>query len=67
MAPHERSAFVRPELWERDGTTLTVSGLDAIDRSPVLDIKPYVGEFFPQNDVSVPEWMERIMGEFRGV
>jgi len=54
-------------LWERDGTTLTVSGLDAIDRSPVLDLKPYFGEFYPRDGVSVPEWMERIMGEFRGV
>jgi tRNA-Thr(GGU) m(6)t(6)A37 methyltransferase TsaA len=54
-------------LWERDGTTLTVSCLDAIDRSPVLDLKPYFGEFYPRDGVSVPEWMERIMGEFRGV
>ncbi|NVO66874.1 SAM-dependent methyltransferase [Methanofollis tationis] len=52
-------------LWGRDGTTLTVSGLDAIDKSPVLDIKPYVGESFPRDGVSVPEWMQRIMGEFR--
>jgi len=52
-------------LWEKDGTTLTVSGLDAIDKSPVLDLKPYVGEQFPQNGTFVPEWMEAIMNEFK--
>lgn len=30
------------ELLERDGRRLHVQGLDAIDKTPVLDIKPYV-------------------------
>lgn len=49
----------------RDGTTLTVSGLDAIDGSPVLDLKPYVAEQFPQSDTFVPGWMDAIMKEYR--
>lgn len=32
------------ELLDRDGRTLRVSGLDAIDGTPVLDIKPYAPE-----------------------
>ena len=32
-------------LLEIRGSTLTVQGLDAIDGSPVLDLKPYIPEF----------------------
>lgn len=31
------------ELLDRDGTTLRVRGLDLVDGTPVLDVKPYVG------------------------
>jgi tRNA-Thr(GGU) m(6)t(6)A37 methyltransferase TsaA len=48
----------------RDGTRLFVEGLDAIDKSPVLDIKPYVPEMYPREGVCIPGWMEKIMGEF---
>ncbi|MBN2733616.1 MAG: tRNA (N6-threonylcarbamoyladenosine(37)-N6)-methyltransferase TrmO [Methanomicrobiaceae archaeon] len=48
------------ELIERNNNILKVKGLDAIDKSPVVDIKPYVSEFFPRNDVSIPEWMRKI-------
>jgi tRNA (adenine37-N6)-methyltransferase len=37
----------RCELLAVDGLTLTVRGLDAIDGTPVLDVKPYVEEFGP--------------------
>lgn len=33
------------ELVEIDGGTLTVRGIDFIEGTPVLDIKPFVGEF----------------------
>src|SRR5258706_4518461 len=39
---------------------LTVCGLDAIDGTPVLDLKPYVPAF-DRRDARVPEWMERLM------
>ena len=32
------------ELVERRGNTLLVRGLDALDGSPVLDVKPYIPE-----------------------
>jgi tRNA (adenine37-N6)-methyltransferase len=40
---------------------LTVKGLDAIDGTPVLDVKPYVPPFDTRADATVPEWMKRLM------
>ncbi len=42
---------------------LTVAGLDAVDESPVLDLKPYVPTQFPQERVVVADWMQRIVDE----
>ena len=33
--------LTRVKLLERDGNVLTVEGLDALEGSPVIDIKPY--------------------------
>lgn len=43
------------------GALLKVRGLDAIDGTPVLDIKPYVPAFDRVVDATVPEWIERLM------
>lgn len=43
------------------GALLTVRGLDAIDGTPVLDIKPYVPAFDHVTAATVPEWIERLM------
>jgi tRNA (Thr-GGU) A37 N-methylase len=49
-----------------DDTVLTVSNLDAVDGTPVLDIKPYVVEFGPRDPVRQPEWVTELMaGYFR--
>jgi tRNA-Thr(GGU) m(6)t(6)A37 methyltransferase TsaA len=47
-----------------DGLRLTVRGLDAIDGSPVLDVKPYVREFGPRSTVRQPQWMSELMSEY---
>lgn len=52
------------ELAERDGNILKVRGLDAVDGSPLIDIKPYNSAFYPAGEVRVSEWMERIHREF---
>ena len=39
---------------------VTVRGLDAVDGTPVLDLKPYVPAF-DRRDARVPEWMARLM------
>ncbi|WP_321431291.1 tRNA (N6-threonylcarbamoyladenosine(37)-N6)-methyltransferase TrmO [uncultured Methanolobus sp.] len=51
-------------LIKRDRNRLFVSGLDAIDNSPVLDIKPYVSDLFPQESVLIPEWMKMLIKGF---
>jgi tRNA-Thr(GGU) m(6)t(6)A37 methyltransferase TsaA len=40
---------------------LVVKGLDAIDGTPVLDIKPYFPAFDHKHDVVVPAWVQRLM------
>jgi tRNA-Thr(GGU) m(6)t(6)A37 methyltransferase TsaA len=44
-----------------EGRTLHVQGLDAVDGSPVLDIKPWVREFGPRGDTRQPEWIDELM------
>jgi len=46
------------KLIERQGNTLTVKGLDALDGSPVVDIKPYLPRYDSPADARVPEWIE---------
>ena len=40
---------------------LVVRGLDAIDGTPVLDIKPYFPHFDRIDRPSVPDWVDRLM------
>ncbi|MFC8147366.1 SAM-dependent methyltransferase [Streptomyces paradoxus] len=47
-----------------DGLTLTVHGLDAIDESPVLDVKPYLPEFAPRGAVRGPAWSSELMRNY---
>ncbi|MDX8031330.1 SAM-dependent methyltransferase [Lentzea sp. BCCO 10_0856] len=43
------------------GLDLHVRGLDAVDGSPVLDIKPYMAEFGPQGATVQPDWTTELM------
>lgn len=47
-----------------EGLKIWLRGLDAIDGSPVLDIKPWVKEFGPRGDVHQPEWITELMKEY---
>lgn len=44
-----------------DGLTVEVEGLDAIDGTPVLDIKPVMAEFLPRGNVRQPAWSHELM------
>jgi len=44
-----------------DGLTLHVRGLDAIDGTPVLDIKPVMKGFLPRGEVREPAWAGELM------
>jgi tRNA (adenine37-N6)-methyltransferase len=46
------------------GATLEVSGLDAMDGTPVLDIKPYMKEFGPRGAVTQPDWSHELMKDY---
>ncbi len=41
--------------------TARVQGLDAVDGTPVLDLKPYVPAFDLVPDARIPDWIERLM------
>jgi len=52
------------ELVKVEGAMLTVRGLDAIDGTPVLDIKPYFPVFDRVDAAHVPEWVSRLMAGY---
>ncbi len=43
-------------LLKREGNILTVAGLDAIDGTPVLDIKPYIPGLDSVENAIAPPW-----------
>ncbi len=49
------------ELVGVDGLRVTVRGLDAIDGTPVIDLKPYMTEFAPRTPVRQPGWSSELM------
>ncbi|HEX3809696.1 MAG TPA: SAM-dependent methyltransferase [Rhizomicrobium sp.] len=48
-------------LLEADGLQLRVRGLDAIDGTPVLDIKPVMKGFLPRGEIREPAWAGELM------
>lgn len=52
------------ELIAVDGLAVTVRGLDAIDSTPILDIKPHVVEFDPRTEIVQPEWISELMQNY---
>ncbi|MCA9822042.1 MAG: SAM-dependent methyltransferase [Dehalococcoidia bacterium] len=53
LRPNHLGVSAVPVL-EVDGTMLRVRGLDAIDGSPVLDIKPYLPEYDAHPGARIP-------------
>jgi tRNA-Thr(GGU) m(6)t(6)A37 methyltransferase TsaA len=47
-----------------EGRVLTVSELDAIDGTPVLDIKPVLREFLPRTATRQPDWATALMRDY---
>jgi len=54
-SPHRPNpiAFSVVELLKREGRILTVRGLDALDGTPVIDIKPYFSEIDSVKDAKI--------------
>jgi len=47
-----------------DGLDLHVAGLDAIDGTPVVDVKPWMNEFGPRGLVRQPAWATELMKQY---
>ncbi|MFC5184906.1 SAM-dependent methyltransferase [Actinomadura harenae] len=59
-----RLGVSRCRLVKVDGLDLHVQGLDAVDGTPVLDIKPYMAEFGPQGETAQPDWATDLMRDY---
>lgn len=51
-------------ILRREGRRLFVVELDAIDGTPVLDIKPVMAEFLPRGEVRQPPWSHELMRRY---
>ncbi len=47
-----------------EGLGVEVEGLDAIDGTPVLDLKPVMREFLPRGEVRQPAWAVELMKDY---
>jgi len=52
------------KLLERKGKSIFVQHLDAIDGTPILDIKPVMIEFEPKGEIKQPLWTKEIMKNY---
>jgi len=55
------------QLLERKGNVLKVRGLDAVDGSPVVDIKPYVPSYYAVSEARISSWVRQIEDEISRV
>lgn len=52
------------EILKVEGRHLYLKGLDAVDGTPVLDIKPWMDEFAPKGATHQPEWSIEFMKKY---
>jgi tRNA-Thr(GGU) m(6)t(6)A37 methyltransferase TsaA len=52
------------ELTSVDGLAVGVKGLDAVDGTPVLDVKPYMRQFAPRAATRQPPWVDELMASY---
>jgi tRNA-Thr(GGU) m(6)t(6)A37 methyltransferase TsaA len=52
------------KLLGHSGRTITVKFLDAIDGTPILDIKPVYKEFQPKGEIKQPLWVNDLMKNY---
>lgn len=57
--------LISVKLIKREKNLLIVEGLDAINNSPVIDIKPHLPSYDSPLDVKIADWMYSIMDEFK--
>ena len=54
------------EIVRVKGTSVVIRGLDAIDGTPVLDLKPVLSGFLPRGPVVEPSWSLELMAGYWG-
>lgn len=59
-----RIGLTTVELIACDDRIITVKFLDAIDGTPVLDIKPVMHEFEPKGAIKQPKWATALMRNY---
>lgn len=59
-----RIGVSRCRLLRVDGRDLHVADLDAVDGTPVLDVKPWMDEFGPRGPVRQPSWASELMAGY---
>ena len=57
-SPHRPNSIGKAtvRLLQRQGNVLRVKGLDAVDGTPVIDIKPYIPGYDSVDGAKVPKW-----------
>ncbi|MCW5889049.1 MAG: SAM-dependent methyltransferase [bacterium] len=48
----------------REPRALLVEGLDAVEGTPVVDLKPVMAEFLPRGEVRQPAWSQELMARY---
>ena len=56
-----RIAFSTVKLLSRKANILKVTGLDIVDGTPILDIKPYTLQYDQVTNPKVPAWVNRLV------
>jgi tRNA-Thr(GGU) m(6)t(6)A37 methyltransferase TsaA len=56
-----RIAISTVELVERKGNVIKVKGLDIVNDTPILDIKPYTPEYDRVENAKVPDWVSKLV------
>ncbi len=51
-------------LIRKEDKSLIVSNLDAINGTPILDIKPVFQEYMPKGEIKQPDWTKELMKEY---
>jgi len=64
-SPHRPNPIgkVTVKLLKRQNNILKVEGLDAIDGTPVIDIKPYIPGYDSVTNAEIPQWMTNLLAE----
>lgn len=54
----------RCKLLKVDGLDLHVQDLDAIDGTPIIDIKPWYAELAPEGNLQQPAWVSELLANY---